>query len=263
MRIYDGLRLAKEFGSHFAYLLMEFHLGRSKEWIFLHLNDELVNQDDFISLLNRYKDGEPLEYIVGRCEFMGREFEVGYGVLIPRNETEILVQKTLEIASKFKSPRIAEIGTGSGIVSISLALELKNAKIIATDISPKALAFAKVNRDKFGVDIKLVESNYLDKIDGEFDIIVSNPPYIAADYPLDKWVLSEPKLALIGGKIGDEILKDIAKIAKNRAKYLICEMGYDQKESMKSYLDELGFQSDFYSDLAGFDRGFVSYNKGK
>ena len=125
------------------------------------------------------------------------------------------------------------------------------------------MEFARINRDKFGANVELVNTNYLDGVDGEFDIIISNPPYIAKDYPLDKWVLNEPKTALIGGKVGDEILKDIAKIAKSKAKYLICEMGYDQRESMKNYLDMLGFESEFYRDLAGLDRGFVAYNKGK
>ena len=263
MRVCDGLGLAKEFGSYFAYCLMSFHLGKNREWIFLHSNDSLERQSEFITLLDRYRDGEPLEYITRRCEFMGREFEVGSGVLIPRVESEILVQKALDIAKKFNSMSIAEIGVGSGIISISLALELKNAKIIASDISPKALEFARINRDKFGANVELVNTNYLDGVDGEFDIIISNPPYIAKDYPLDKWVLNEPKTALIGGKVGDEILKDIAKIAKSKAKYLICEMGYDQRESMKNYLDMLGFESEFYRDLAGLDRGFVAYNKGK
>ena len=263
MRVCDGLGLAKEFGSYFAYCLMSFHLGKNREWIFLHFNDSLERQSEFITLLDRYRDGEPLEYITRRCEFMGREFEVGSGVLIPRVESEILVQKALDVAKKFDSISIAEIGVGSGIISISLALELKNAKIVASDISSKALEFARINRDKFGANIELINTNYLDRIDGEFDIIISNPPYIAKDYPLDKWVLNEPKTALIGGKVGDEILKDIAKIAKSKAKYLICEMGYDQRESMKNYLDMLGFESEFYRDLAGLDRGFVAYNKGK
>lgn len=263
MRVCDGLGLAKEFGSYFAYCLMSFHLGKNREWIFLHSNDSLERQSEFITLLDRYRDGEPLEYITRRCEFMGREFEVGSGVLIPRVESEILVQKALDIAKKFNSISIAEIGVGSGIISISLALELKNAKIVASDISSKALEFARINRDKFGANVELINTNYLDGVDGEFDIIISNPPYIAKDYPLDKWVLNEPKTALIGGKVGDEILKDIAKIAKSKAKYLICEMGYDQRESMKNYLDMLGFESEFYRDLAGLDRGFVAYNKGK
>ena len=263
MRVCDGLGLAKEFGSYFAYCLMSFHLGKNREWIFLHFNDSLERQSEFITLLDRYRDGEPLEYITRRCEFMGREFEVGSGVLIPRVESEILVQKALDVAKKFDSISIAEIGVGSGIISISLALELKNAKIVASDISSKALEFARINRDKFGANVELINTNYLDGIDGEFDIIISNPPYIAKDYPLDKWVLNEPKTALIGGKVGDEILKDIAKIAKSKAQYLICEMGYDQRESMKNYLDMLGFESEFYRDLAGLDRGFVAYNKGK
>ena len=178
MRVCDGLGLAKEFGSYFAYCLMSFHLGKNREWIFLHFNDSLERQSEFITLLDRYRDGEPLEYITRRCEFMGREFEVGSGVLIPRVESEILVQKALDVAKKFDSISIAEIGVGSGIISISLALELKNAKIVASDISSKALEFARINRDKFGANVELVNTNYLDGIDDTMCYLVRTGNHI-------------------------------------------------------------------------------------
>jgi len=186
--------------------------------------------------------------------------------LIPRPETEILVERSLEVLSNLPArnepPLVAEIGVGSGIISICLALN-SNAKIIASDISDDALNLARQNAAKFGVEdrIEFVKCAYLDQIYGQFDLLVSNPPYIAQDYKLDKFVLNEPHEALFGGKAGDEILKNIILVAKNRGvKYLACEMGYDQKASLESVLELSGFEAEFYRDLAGFDRGFVARN---
>ena len=180
--------------------------------------------------------------------------------MIPRPETEILVDKVLEIASLYKAPKIAEIGTGSGIISIMLALKT-NAKIVATDINEKALKLAKKNALKFNVSEKIdfVKCSYIDEISGDIDILVSNPPYIARDYKLDKFVINEPHEALFGGEVGDEILKNIILIARNRdIKNIACEMGYDQRASMEMALKFNGYKSAFYKDLAGFDRGFCA-----
>ena len=186
--------------------------------------------------------------------------------MIPRPETEILVEKSLEILSNLPAqkgpPLVAEIGAGSGIISICLALN-SNAKIIASDISDDALNLARENAAKFGVEgrIEFVKCAYLDQIYGRFDLLVSNPPYIAQDYRLDKFVLNEPHEALFGGAKGDEILKNIVLLARNRGvKYIACEIGYDQRESMQSALKFNGFEAKFYQDLAGFDRGFVAQN---
>ena len=242
------------------------HLGVKIEWVFLNLNRELENTEGYFALASRFANHEPLEYITGEAGFYGLTFNVKKGVLIPRPETEILVEKSLEILSNLPSQNepslVAEIGTGSGIISICLALNSK-AKIIASDISDDALNLARENAAKFGVEdkIEFVKCAYLDQIYGRFDLLVSNPPYIARDYELDKFVLNEPHEALFGGAAGDEILKNIILIANNRGvKYLACEMGYDQRESMQSALKFNGFEAEFYKDLAGFDRGFVARN---
>ncbi len=246
-------------------LLMR-HLGVKIEWIFLNLNRELEDAEGFFELAKRFANYEPLEYITGEAGFYGLTFNVKKGVLIPRPETEILVERSLEVLSNLPArnepPLVAEIGVGSGIISICLALN-SNAKIIASDISDDALNLARQNAAKFGVEdrIEFVKCAYLDQIYGQFDLLVSNPPYIAQDYKLDKFVLNEPHEALFGGKAGDEILKNIILVAKNRGvKYLACEMGYDQKASLESVLELSGFEAEFYRDLAGFDRGFVARN---
>ncbi|WP_314978010.1 peptide chain release factor N(5)-glutamine methyltransferase [Campylobacter rectus] len=246
-------------------LLMR-HLGVKIEWIFLNLNRELEDADGYFALAKRFANHEPLEYITGEAGFYGLTFNVKKGVLIPRPETEILVEKSLEVLSNLPArnepPLVAEIGVGSGIISICLALN-SNAKIIASDISDDALNLARQNAAKFGVEdrIEFIKCAYLDQICGQFDLLVSNPPYIAQDYRLDKFVLNEPHEALFGGAAGDEILKNIILIAKNRGvKYLACEMGYDQKASLESVLELSGFEAEFYRDLVGFDRGFVARN---
>ena len=246
-------------------LLMR-HLGVKIEWIFLNLTSELEDADGYFALAKRFANHEPLEYIMGEAGFYGLSFNVKKGVLIPRPETEILVEKSLEVLSNLPArkgpPLVAEIGTGSGIISICLALN-SNAKIIASDISDDALNLARQNAAKFGVEdrIEFVKCAYLDQICGRFDLLVSNPPYIAQGYELDKFVLNEPHEALFGGTAGDEILKNIILVAKNRGvKYLACEIGYDQRESMQNALKFNGFEAEFYKDLTGFDRGFVARN---
>lgn len=249
-----------------AKALLTSYLGVKIEWIFLNLNRELEDAEGYFSLVSRFANHEPLEYITGEVGFYGLSFNVKKGVLIPRPETEILVEKSLDILSNLPArkdpPLVAEIGTGSGIISICLALN-SSAKIIASDISDDALNLARENAAKFGVEdrIEFVKCAYLDQIYGQFDLLVSNPPYIAQDYELDKFVLNEPHEALFGGAAGDEILKNIILIAKNRGvKYLACEMGYDQKASLESVLELSGFEAEFYRDLVGFDRGFVARN---
>ena len=120
---------------------------------------------------------------------------------------------------------------------------------------------AKKNADKFDVGgrIKFLNCSYVDEILEDIDILVSNPPYIARSYKLSKFVLNEPESALFGGEVGDEILKDIILIAKDRnIKNIACEMGYDQKASMRKFLEANGFEYSFYKDLAGLDRGFCA-----
>ena len=251
--------------SRVAKILLMNYLDVSIEWIFLNQKKEF-DESGYFALVKRYENYEPLEYITGEAGFYGLTFNVKKGVLIPRPETEILVERSLEFLSNLPArkgpPLVAEIGVGSGIISICLALN-SNAKIIASDISDEALNLARENAAKFGVEdrIEFVKCAYLDQICGRFDLLVSNPPYIARDYGLNKFVLNEPHEALFGGAKGDEILKNIGLLARNRGvKYLACEMGYDQRESMQNALKFNGFKAEFYKDLAGFDRGFVARN---
>ncbi|ASM36826.1 peptide chain release factor N(5)-glutamine methyltransferase [Campylobacter sputorum] len=260
MKISELLKIGENLtdSSFVAKELMKFHTKLSFEEIFLNSNTIIKDEDGYIKLIKRYANGEPLEYITNSCEFYGLNFFVKKGVLIPRFETEILIQKAINLLSNINSPRICEIGFGSGIISIILAKNLKNASIIATDISKIALEVAICNAKTHGVNVEFVNTSLLDGISGNFDFVISNPPYISNSYKLDKWVLNEPKEALIGGEIGDEILHKIIEISANRTNFLACEMGYDQKKSLQEKLIKFGFKAEFYKDLAGFDRGFVA-----
>lgn len=270
MKINEALKQAEvkisgicENPARVAKILLMHHLGVSIEWIFLNLSKELENKSEYFALADRFASFEPLEYITGEASFYGLEFEVQKGVLIPRPETEILVEKSLEILREYKESKVCEIGVGSGIISVCIALN-SDAFITATDISRSALELAHKNAVKFGVEhrIKFVHCSYLDEVCGEFDLVVSNPPYISNGYKLDKFVLNEPHRALFGGDVGDEILKNIILQVRNRkVKNLICEMGYDQKKSLGMALKFNGFEAKFYQDLAGFDRGFVAKSK--
>ena len=214
----------------------------------------------YIRALKKRKESYPIEYLTKKVSFYSEEFLIEEGVLIPRPETEILIDEILKVIDKDKDLNIAEIGIGSGVISIILALKLKNAKFIATDISQKALNVARKNIKKFALEdrIELRECSYLDCVDEKIDIIVSNPPYISNSFKLEKNVLYEPKTALFGGEKGDEILKNIIDLAiKKGVKILACEMGFDQRESIENYCKNRGLKPKFYKDLSGLDRGFV------
>jgi release factor glutamine methyltransferase len=224
-------------------------------------NVEAYIQDVYFKCISRASDNEPIEYITNKVSFYDNIFYVDKNVLIPRSESEILIDKVLFFKNK-KIKTISEIGVGSGILSITLAKMFKETKFISTDISKSAINIAQKNAISHNVEnqITFYHTSLLDNINDDIDIIISNPPYIQDDYKLDKNVLYEPKIALFGGKIGDEILKDIIDIAYiKKTKILICEMGYNQKESLSKYINETYtyISLDFYKDLAGYDRGFV------
>ncbi|MDR2100785.1 MAG: peptide chain release factor N(5)-glutamine methyltransferase, partial [Campylobacteraceae bacterium] len=189
-----------------------------------------------------------------------KEFIMHEGVLVPRPETEMLVDKTAELVKKYNARRVAEVGTGSGVISVMLALLLPKISINATDISPKAIELAKLNARKFGVEerIRFHLTSYLDGIEPP-QILVSNPPYVSKKEELEKHVLNEPHAALFGGEQGDEMLKDIILLSKKLGVLaLACEMGYDQRQSIKSFFEDNKIENySFYQDLSGLDRGFI------
>jgi len=245
-----------------AELLLAHHL--KKDRTYLHAFDDSIvdNIESFNSLVKRRANHEPYEYIVGEASFYDIELNVEQGVLIPRPETEILIDLVAEIIEKEKITSIAEIGVGSGAISIVLARKFPNLKIIATDICDTPIKISSSNIKKYQVEdrVRVIKSSILDEVSEPIELVVSNPPYIANDFKLEKNVGGyEPKEALFGGVVGDELLKQIVLDVKNRnIKYLACEMGYDQKEPMTQFFNEIGIENyKFYKDLAGFDRGFI------
>lgn len=263
MTIKQALKIAQKkdekHKEHILFILCEF-LKKDKAWVFLNPNFT-INEKEFFTLVDRFLDGEPFEYIFEKSEFFGLDFLAQKGVLIPRFDSEILAQKCLELVEKHSFSKILEIGFGSGILSIVLA-KFKKIFIQACDINPIALELAKKNAKLHGVenciDFKLCDFRALNE---DFDFIFSNPPYIKNDYILDKWVQNEPKSALFGGENGWEILEEIIIFAKEKnTKILACEIGYDQKEILEEMLKFYDFQVQFYKDFNGFYRSFVAYN---
>ena len=235
-------------------------------WLHLNLNQEFKQIKELEVLVKKRASDYPMEYITNRASFYGESFIVKPNVLIPRPETEILVENAFNILKEIAQPKIIEVGTGSGIISVMLAKLLPQIKIIAVDINDDALNLAKQNAKKHEVEEKItfLNSNLLENItNNSFDMCISNPPYIAADYKLPNNVKHEPSNALFGGDIGDELLKDlIVQVNEKEIKYLLCEFGYDQKESMTKYFKNFNIKSlEFYQDYEKFDRGFtVEFN---
>lgn len=256
----EQLREVTDIPQKEAMILLSEVLGNEMSWLISHSENEIGENKHFSELLQRRKDHEPLEYILGRASFYDRVFDIDARVLIPRPETEILVDKAVALAKEL-SPNIhiVEIGCGSGIISIMLSLLLPHVRLTAVDISSEALHVSKQNAKKHGVSDKItfVEGNYLDGVSGEIDMIVSNPPYIANEEPLGLGLSFEPSLALYGGVRGDEMLCHIIDLFQERkVKVLVCEMGYDQRKAICKYTEKKGFSVGFYKDLAELDRGF-------
>lgn len=208
--------------------------------------------------------GEPIQYITNKQEFMNLEFYVDENVLIPQPDTEILVQEVINIAKQEKrNIQILDICTGSGAIGISLSKNLEDAHITMSDISKEALKIAKQNSQK---NIKLnkvefIQSNMFENIKNKYDIIVSNPPYIKSDIiqTLPKNVQKEPQIALDGGEDGLSFYKILANEAYNFLNsqgYLCIEIGFDQKEKVINILKYTGKYKEIYSkkDLCGNDR---------
>ena len=245
-----------------AELLLAYYLQKDRTYLHAFDDREVEDIEKFKKLVERRANHEPYEYIVGEASFYDIELNVEAGVLIPRPETEILIDLVAEIIDRERIKFIAEIGVGSGAISIVLARKFPALHIVATDICDTPIKVAKSNTKKYNVDsrVKVVKSNLLDEVHVPIELVVSNPPYIAENFELEKNVGEyEPKEALFGGVVGDELLKQIVLDVQERGiSYLACEMGYDQKEPMTQFFSEIGVKYyKFYKDLAGLDRGFV------
>ena len=252
-----------------AELLLAYHLKQERIYLMTHDNDSVESLEAYQALIQRRAKNEPYEYIVGEASFYDIYLKVEEGVLIPRPETEIVIDLVSTIIEKEKLTHIAEIGVGTGAISVVLARKFPALNIVATDIYDTPLRVAQNNIEYFGLEkqITLRKSNLIDKVTEPIELVVSNPPYIAEDFILESNVVDyEPKEALFGGQSGDELLKQIIlDVQKRNIRWLACEMGYDQKEPLEAFVKNIDIKSiDFYKDLAGFDRGFViEFNQGK
>lgn len=252
-----------------ARAILQHTLKKSREYLIIYDNMEVtkMQRDVFVRNIKRLIAGEPLQYITGVQEFMKMNFVVTKDVLIPQPDTEILVEEVIKIAGKMEKPYILDLCTGSGAIAVSLAKNLLNAKIVATDISKKALEIAKYNAKLNGVlrHIDFIESNLFDKIKNiKFDIIVSNPPYIATSEikTLPKDVTQEPVIALDGGKDGLRFYREIYEKGfnyLNKEGYICAEIGYNQKEAVKKIIEQQKRYIEIYckKDLCENDRVIV------
>ena len=216
-------------------------------------------------LIVRAEQGEPIQYIIGHVDFRGLEIRCDRRALIPRPETELLVEEVLKLKVEGqKSLKIADIGAGTGCISLALLHELPNAEVTGVDVSPDALSLAKENAERLGFcgRFQTLENNLLNGFEeGSLDIVVSNPPYILSDVckTLDPSVRDfEPELALDGGKDGLDLIRTLIKQAARVLKPgggVFLEIGYDQGTSVLKLLEHNGFQRvEVKKDLAGLDR---------
>ena len=248
-----------------AELLLIRALKRSRAWLITHC-DELLADDlsmSYMKLLERRRNGEPIQYITGETEFFGLPFQVTPDVLIPRPETEHLVEKVIELASRYDAPRIVDIGTGSGAIAVALGHKLPRARLTATDLSAPALSIARQNAARNGVArIRFLEGDLFALVSKEkFEIVVSNPPYVPT---ADRASLSievrdhEPALALFAGGDGLEVYRRLIPAAFDAlvpGGFVALEIGYGQSPAITELLARSGFeQIDFVPDLQGIPR---------
>lgn len=247
-----------------AEVLLAFVLGKNRSYL-RAWNDKVLNEQEishFESLILQREKGIPIAYLTGTREFWSRDFFVSPDVLIPRPDTEILIEHCLEKIPKNLPFQILDLGTGSGIIAITLACERPNVKIIAVDASESALKIAQKNADFHDCqNVKFILSNWFSNVPKiKFDLIVSNPPYICEndEHLTQGDVRFEPKSALIAAESG---LRDIIDITKNAKNYLISngqlllEHGYNQAQDVQIILRNRGFTNVCtYHDLAGQPR---------
>ena len=243
-----------------AEILLSHLLDCKREFLLLNDNIE-IDFNAFRTLINRRKNSEPIEYITNKVSFWDFELFIKKGALIPRPESEILVDIALNLIKKHNIKKVAEIGIGSGALSITIAKE-SNVTIEASDISEDAIKVATKNINSFNLQdkIKVKNCSLLDCLKTP-ELLISNPPYIDPNTKLEANVADyEPHTALFAPNKGLEILFNILELIKSKnIPYAICEMGYDQKEAITEYAKKIDLSGElkFYKDLAGLDRGFV------
>jgi len=208
----------------------------------------------------KIESGYPIQYIIGYVNFYGLKIKVNENTLIPRYETEYLIEKTLKYIEKYniKNPKILDMCTGSGCIGLTLKNELITSEITIADISTEALKIAKLNKEILKIDVQILESDFFNNIkDKDYDVIISNPPYVMEDEPLSKTVLYEPHIALYSKNSGTYHIEQILKSAQNylKEKFIIALEINEKSEIeltkiVKKYFSK-NIKYSFEKDLAG------------
>jgi release factor glutamine methyltransferase len=249
-----------------AQVLLAHVLGVDRAWLAAHATDALpmASSERFFALARRRREGEPVAYLTGWREFRGLAFAVDRSVLVPRPETETLVECALHRLPRDRPVRVLDLGTGSGAIALAIAHERPDAHVLATDCSSAALAVARANAERMKLaNVRWLQSDWYRQIadrDGRFDLVASNPPYVAAGDPhlREGDVRFEPQAALTAGVDGLDALRTIVAGARERlveGGSLVVEHGYDQAEAVRELLREAGFTAlASLRDLAGIPR---------
>ena len=269
MTLFEAYTVAKQQIDRLdARLLLEYATGCTHTDLLARPETPIIAPayDQFLDWVARRVAGEPLAYLVGEAAFRGRVFQVSPDVLIPRPETEVLIELALAKLKGLATPRVLDLGTGSGIVAISLALECPAAQIAAVDLSFEAISVAQNNAGRLGAQVDFRQSDWFSALAGEqFDLIVSNPPYVAAGDPhlALNGLPFEPQMALTDGADGLSCIRQIVAGASahlNPGGWLLFEHGYDQGESSRNLLTAAAFKAALtHPDLAGIDRVSGAY----
>jgi len=246
-----------------AHVLLAHVVGRDRAWLAAHRDEALTRAqaDDFFALAKRRRAGEPVAYLTGMREFYGLALAATPAVLIPRPETETLVELALAWLPEDRAARVLDLGTGSGAIALALARARRMAHVVATDVSADALAVARGNAHRLGLrNVEFVASDWYATVDGAFDAIVSNPPYVAPGDPhlMEGDLRYEPRAALVADDEGLAALRAIVAGAAAHlapAGALAVEHGYAQSEAVQAMLRDAGFVDvTVRRDLAGIPR---------
>ena len=225
-------------------------LGRKRIELYLEFEREL-NESELAplrDLVKRRAEGEPLQHLLGTVEFCGHTFVCDKRAMVPRPETEQLVE-LIESKIENRKSKILDVGTGSGVIALSLAAESPEAEIVAADISEDALALARENAERLGLAdrVRFLKSNLLENVEGVFDLIAANLPYISTEQrqTLSREVLHDPEVALFGGVGGDELVRELIAQAPSRLRpggTLALEIGIGQSEALVEALTEKNYR---------------------
>lgn len=234
--------------------------GADRAWLLAHADSALdgAAAAAFAALCARHALGEPLAYLTGTKPFHGLELQVDARVLDPRADTETLVDWALHAMAGLSAPRVLDLGTGSGAIALAIARARPDAQVCAVDASADALDVARANAERLRLPVRFVQSHWLDAVSGAFEIIVSNPPYIAEGDPHLPALRHEPRAALVAGPDGLDDLRTLARTAPAHLApggWLLLEHGWDQSEAVQGLLRAAGFEDvQFRKDLAGIPR---------